>query len=76
MIMHSISSQQYQRFEPFTSILDHTLHRALVQVGVFVVIAEVGFIQAAVTTSWRAILHTEAENLQASLIKPSPLTMH
>lgn len=63
---NSISSQQHERFEPFMSILKHTMHRALVQLGVFGVIAEAVFIQAPVTTSWGAILHTEAENVQAS----------
>lgn len=62
----SVSSQQYEQFEPFTSISNHTMHRTLVQLGVFGVIAKVVFIQASVTTNWGAILHTEAENLQAS----------
>lgn len=35
-----------------------------------------GFYPSPVTTSWRTILHTEAENVQASSIQPSPLTMH
>lgn len=42
------------------------MNRAVVQLGVFGVIAEVVFIQAPVTTSWGAIPHTEAENVQAS----------
>lgn len=50
----------------FTSILNRSMRRALVQLGVFGVIAEEGFIQTPVTTSWGAILHTEAEKLQAS----------
>lgn len=64
---HSISSRQYEQFEPFTfQIFSHTMHRRLVQLGVFGVIAGVVFVQAPVTTSWGAILHTEAENVQAT----------
>lgn len=42
----------------------HTPHTAMVPSGVFGGIAEVSFIQAPVTTSWGAVLPTEAENVQ------------
>lgn len=66
MVKHFISSQQYEIFEPFTSILNHTMHRILVQLGVFGVIAKAECVQAPSTTSEGAILQTVAEKVQAS----------